>query len=122
MDENFVTVAGADELEKLFARSHEEPVLLFKHSLTCPISSAANAQMRKVAGEVSLVVVQKARDVSREVEARTGVRHESPQALVIVDGRAVWTESHWGITAEKVEQALRDARREREVEPGGASA
>ena len=57
---------------------------------------------------VSIVVVQKSRDVSREVEQRTGVRHETPQAFVIRNGRAVWNASHFDITSDVVEQAVRE--------------
>ena len=106
MGEQFVTVGDAGELEQLFARSHREPVLLFKHSTTCPISAAAYQQMLGVEREVALVVVQKARDLSREVETRTGVRHESPQALILRDGAAVWSASHWNVTADAVARAL----------------
>ena len=108
MGEQFVTVSNAGELEQLFARSHREPVLLFKHSTTCPISAAAYQQMLGVEREASLVVVQKARDLSREIETRTGVRHESPQALILRDGAVVWSASHWNITADAVTRALGD--------------
>jgi len=90
------------------ARSHNEPVILFKHSTTCPISASAYRQMSKVSGDVSLVVVQRARDVSNEVEARTGIRHESPQAIVLRNGEAVWTASHFDITSDAVEKAVRE--------------
>ena len=106
MGEQFVPVGDAGQLEQLFARSHGEPVLLFKHSTTCPISAAAYQQMSRVEGEVALVVVQKARDLSREIEARTGVRHESPQALILRDGSVVWSASHWNVTADSVARAL----------------
>ncbi len=111
MSEHLVLVENREGLETLFARSNDGPVLIFKHSLTCPISSAAYSEIKKIKSEVALVVVQKARDISREIETRTGVRHESPQAIVLRDGRAVWSDSHWGVTAERVGQALRDAER-----------
>ena len=106
MGEKFLTVGDAAELEQLFTRSHREPVLIFKHSTTCPISAAAYQQMSRVEREVALVVVQRARDLSREVEKRTGVRHESPQALILRDGAAVWSASHWNVTADAVARAL----------------
>ena len=106
----FIPLAGTEELERLFARSHDGPVILFKHSNTCPISSAAYREMKRIGGDVALVVVQKARDVSRAVESRTGIRHESPQALVLRGGVAVWSASHWNITAETVADALREQR------------
>jgi len=108
METNFSPVSDAAALEELFARSHTEPVLLFKHSNACPISSRAYRQMEEVTAPVSIVVVQKSRDLSREVEQRTGVRHETPQALVLRNGRAVWNASHFDITAEVVEQAVKE--------------
>jgi bacillithiol system protein YtxJ len=106
----FKSVSDADALEQLFARSHEAPVLLFKHSDTCPISARAYRQMQDVSGEVSLVVVQRSREVSREVETRTGVRHETPQALVLRNGEVVWSASHFDITADAVDRALEESK------------
>ena len=108
MKNQFIPVDDRRGLDQFIARSHEAPVLVFKHSTTCPISSAAYQEMKQLAAEIALVVVQQARDVSREVEARTGVRHESPQALLLRDGEVVWSASHWHITAEAVERALRE--------------
>ena len=105
---HFHTVADAGALEGLFARSHEAPVLLFKHSNACPISAAAYQQMSRVNGEVSIVVVQENRELSREIESRTGVQHETPQALVLRNGRVVWNASHFDITSDVVEQAVRE--------------
>jgi bacillithiol system protein YtxJ len=45
--------------------------------------------------------------LSDTVAERLGVRHESPQALLIKDGRAVWHASHWSITSEALVSALR---------------
>ena len=107
-----VPIEDAAALEELFARSAEAPVLLFKHSTTCPISSHAHREMSRLdagaASQVSLVVVQTARAVSNEIAQRTGVRHESPQAIVLRNGRPVWTASHYDITAAEVERAVRE--------------
>jgi len=106
---NFNAVQDAAALEELFERSHEGPVLLFKHSNACPISARAYSQMEGVELPVSIVVVQQGRELSREIEQRTGVRHETPQALVLRDGRAVWNASHFDVTAQAVTQAVRNA-------------
>ncbi|HEX8721750.1 MAG TPA: bacillithiol system redox-active protein YtxJ [Pyrinomonadaceae bacterium] len=108
METNFNPVSDDAALEQLFARSHEEPVLLFKHSTACPISARAYKQMEGVKTPVSIVVVQQSRGVSRAVEERTGVRHETPQALVLRNGRAVWNASHFDITADVVERAVKE--------------
>lgn len=108
MENHFNPVQDAAALEQLFERSHEAPVLLFKHSNACPISARAYGQMEQFKGNVAIVVVQKSREVSREVETRTGVRHETPQALVLRKGEVVWSATHFDITSDVVEKAMRD--------------
>ena len=109
---NFATVTDAASLDELVTRSHDTPVVLFKHSTTCPISARAHNQMLKLsgsmAGRISLLVVQNAREVSRRVAEQTGIQHESPQAIILRNGQAVWSASHFDITAEAVAQAVRE--------------
>lgn len=102
----FIPLADQQALDELVTLSYSKPVILFKHSMTCPISSNAYEQMSLINNEVSLVVVQRSRDISREIETRTGVTHESPQAIILRNGQAVWNASHWRVTKEAVEQAL----------------
>ena len=54
----------------------------------------------------AVVTVQTHRDVSTAVATRLGVRHETPQALLIVDGRVVWSASHYRVTAESIAKAI----------------
>jgi bacillithiol system protein YtxJ len=109
---NFAPVTDAGEFDQLLARSHEAPVVLFKHSTTCPISARAHRQMAElsteVAGRISLVVVQRARELSRRVAEQTGIQHESPQTIILRNGQAVWSASHFDITAEAVTQAVQE--------------
>ena len=106
METQFTPVRDAGALEELFARSNEQPVVLFKHSNSCPISSAAHRALKQLGSEVLIVVVQESREVSREVETRTGVRHESPQAFVLRNGAVAWSASHFDITADAVRRAM----------------
>ncbi|HEV2764161.1 MAG TPA: bacillithiol system redox-active protein YtxJ [Pyrinomonadaceae bacterium] len=112
MGAKFIPVNDTAALDELVARSHDAPVILFKHSLTCPISATAYREMEGVGRDVGLVVVQKARPVSDEIEARTGVRHESPQALILRDGRVVWSATHWNVTAGAVGDAFEENSRQ----------
>lgn len=106
MTANFIKVNTREELDGLFAKSSEQPVFLFKHSLTCPISSGVYQIVSGIDADVYLVVVQNARDVSNEIAAKTGVRHESPQAVVIKDGKAIYHASHYDVTVQEVESYL----------------
>jgi bacillithiol system protein YtxJ len=109
MGSQFVRITDTKAFEELTDRSTERPVVIFKHSLTCPISSAAYEQMEEFQGEVALVEVQLARALSAEIENRLGVAHESPQVIVLSKGQVTWNASHFKITADAVAAAVRHA-------------
>src|SRR5690349_21493012 len=99
------TIATEQQLGDLVELSNERPVLIFKHSNACPISSRAHAEVRRfVEGDPNprygfgMIVVQESRPLSNAVEARFGVRHETPQVIVLRRGKPVWTASHWNVT------------------------
>ncbi|GAC1431316.1 MAG: hypothetical protein NVSMB65_04830 [Chloroflexota bacterium] len=102
----FVPVETVAALDPLFAPS-TGPVVLFLHDPFCPISAGAYRQMTRLGSEVALVNVQRARDISHSIEQSTGVRHESPQVIILKHGRAVWSASHGAITAPAVLAAVR---------------
>ncbi len=105
---NFIKVSSTEELDELFENSSEQPVFLFKHSLTCPISAGVFEIVSGIDADVHLVVVQHSRDISNEVAEKTGVRHESPQAVIIKNSKVVYHASHYDITAEEIEQTLKE--------------
>jgi bacillithiol system protein YtxJ len=105
----FLKISDRDDLDTLLDDSKLRPVVVFKHSNACPISAAAYREMEKFGGDVSLVVVQTAKDVSRQLASITGIPHESPQVLVLRDGKAVWNASHFQIKAGAVAQAIESA-------------
>ena len=92
-----------------------QPVsVIFKHSTRCPLSAAAYSEMRKFLesnpqAPVWLVDVIEGREISMEIARITSVRHESPQVLLLKDGRVVWHASHYGVTAEAVARELLQA-------------
>ncbi|HXM35950.1 MAG TPA: bacillithiol system redox-active protein YtxJ [Pyrinomonadaceae bacterium] len=108
MNNHFQRVENLKALQELLAQSAEKPVVIFKHSTTCSVSAGAYEEMAAVGGEVALVDVQSARDISREIAMSTGVEHESPQVIILRNGKPVWHTSHWSITKETVEKALRE--------------
>ena len=118
MHHNLVPVHGVDELDRLLSESETRPLLIFKHSYTCGISAEALEELLEHldhehhdAARYAMVTVQTHRDVSNAVSARLGVRHETPQALVVRDGQVVWAASHFRVTANAMLEALRSAAR-----------
>lgn len=102
----FAPLIDATGLDDLFNRSHAAPVALFLHDPGCPVSGGAYRQMTRVGSEMVLFDVRGAHGLSHRIEMRTGVRHESPQVIVLRQGQAVWSASHGHITAEAVSRAL----------------
>ncbi|HEY7187449.1 MAG TPA: bacillithiol system redox-active protein YtxJ [Vicinamibacterales bacterium] len=102
-----------EDLDRLLAQTSERPLLLFKHSLTCGTSAEALDELIDHLNEDTLdahyaiVTVQSHRELSNAVAARLGIRHETPQALLIRDGRVIWSASHFRVTAAAVQSAIR---------------
>ncbi|MEW6209440.1 MAG: bacillithiol system redox-active protein YtxJ [Acidobacteriota bacterium] len=116
MRQNLKELNSIADLDTAIAESSERPVLLFKHSLTCPISARAFREFEafleeaEAGAEYKLIIVQTSREVSNEAAARLGLRHESPQAMIVHRGREVWNTSHFDITAERLREAVRSFR------------
>jgi bacillithiol system protein YtxJ len=115
MDHNLTTLREVAELEKALDDSHQRPLLLFKHSYSCGVSAEALDELRAhledgTAGATSvryaIVTVQTHRDLSNRIAERLGVRHETPQVILVHDGRAVWTASHFRVNTAEIEKAL----------------
>jgi bacillithiol system protein YtxJ len=104
---SFVNIDSIEKLDKLFEASTEKPILLFKHSITCPISTDASNQMSIVNGDVNIVIVQSSREISNAIAQRTNIQHESPQAIIIKDRKPIFQASHYNITTESIEQNLK---------------
>ncbi|PWT83745.1 MAG: bacillithiol system redox-active protein YtxJ [Acidobacteria bacterium] len=108
MDNHFVKVNDTQSLANLIARSQTAPIIIFKHSTTCGVSSFAYREMQNMNEEVNLVEIQSARAVSEEIERQLGVPHESPQVIVLRRGKAVWNASHFQIKAAAVSAAVKN--------------
>jgi bacillithiol system protein YtxJ len=77
--------------------------------------------MKDYEGEIVLVEVQRSRELSNEIENRLGVRHESPQVIVLRNGQVVWDASHFKVTADAVADAVSKARTEKQEAVGGSA-
>jgi thioredoxin 1 len=92
-----------------------EATVVFKHSATCSISIAVKREYDAFVAAhpqvpTRLLVVQQERPLSNALESVLRVQHESPQALVVRDGRVLWHASHRRITASALDMAVRLAK------------
>lgn len=85
-------------------------MVIFKHSNICGLSSRANGELRRFRQRhdcpVFRLTVQHARGISDAIESRFGILHQTPQAIVVVDGRAVFHVSHRQVTAKNIAKAI----------------
>jgi len=106
MGKEFLRIDDRATLEGLISDSKQKTVLVFKHSNACGVSARAYRELQKLDGQVNLLEIQAAPQLSREIENLTGVRHESPQVILLRDGKAVWSASHFEVNADSVSRAL----------------
>jgi monothiol bacilliredoxin len=115
MSDKLNELRSIEELELALQESDARPVLFFKHSLTCPISTRAFNELKSYLrnadprASYKLITVQKARTVSDEAASKLKLEHQSPQAILVRNGRELWNASHYEITASALDEAIRNA-------------
>ena len=98
---NWIQFTDLEQFADLKALSHEQFVLIFKHSTMCNVSFDARKHIESTwqAEEMAKVApyfidLWAHRNISDAVEEVFGVRHESPQLLLIRNGEVVYHTSH----------------------------
>jgi len=92
-----------------------DPRIIYKHSTQCGMCDSAIEEVRAFEGKhpaaaaVYYLDLWAHRDVSDAVARKLGVRHESPQAILLKDGKVLEVLNHRAIRAEALEKALRAA-------------
>jgi bacillithiol system protein YtxJ len=105
-------ITTLEELESAVAASAARPVVIFKHSPTCGLSAQAFESIRELLDRQPseagwfLLPVRTSRGVSSAVTTRFGIRHESPQALILFEGKVAWHGSHFRAMAASISAAL----------------
>ena len=102
-----------EDLDRLLEQSATDRIMIFKHSTQCPVSPAAYDEFLEFTAGAQdvpcgVVLVIENRSLSNTIEHEFGVRHESPQAIVVEKGHLKWTASHWKITSAALRKAIRD--------------
>ncbi|HSB09758.1 MAG TPA: bacillithiol system redox-active protein YtxJ [Blastocatellia bacterium] len=109
---NLKDLTNIEELDGALTESHKRPILLFKHSLTCPLSMRAlnelQSHLERADSRISykLITVQTARAVSDAAASRLRLTHQSPQAILVRNGSEVWSASHSDITVSALDRAI----------------
>ena len=97
-----------EQVGALFERSFSEPVIFYKHSSSCGISGGVFQILSDVDAQVNMIVVQSAPDLCDTISERTGIPHETPQTIVVRNGKSVYHASHYDVTVADIEMHLKD--------------
>jgi bacillithiol system protein YtxJ len=108
---NWIPLTFMGQLDEIVAFSNQKPVVIFKHSTRCSISRMALKQFEAEYDlddtvDVYFLDLLEHRDISNEIASRFGVNHQSPQLLLIKDGKCVYDVSHSDIDAGELKGKL----------------
>jgi bacillithiol system protein YtxJ len=98
------------QLDEIVGISQNQPVVIFKHSTRCSISSTALSRFERAWGEtinpafyLDLIAY---RPISLEIAEQFEVQHQSPQVLVINKGVCTYSATHWDISVDELKPYL----------------
>jgi bacillithiol system protein YtxJ len=96
---NWIELTDLGQLNEIMDLSHEQPVAIFKHSTRCSISRMALKQFENEFDLEGIVTpyyldLLNHRDISNEIATRFDVYHQSPQLLLIKEGKSIYYASH----------------------------
>ena len=100
------------QLEEIAEESVETSIIIFKHSTRCSISRMALKNFEKEyniqedSAKPYFLDLLEHRDISNAIASQFNVEHQSPQLLLIKDGKVVYHTSHSDIDAEAVKDKI----------------
>lgn len=108
----FKETSSSQALSEILNQSCQRKVIIFKHSTMCPISARAWQEVQDFISQspkevlVTMIKVIESRPVSNQVAEELGVKHQSPQVLLVCDRQALWNASHQAVTKSNITKAL----------------
>ena len=101
---NWNTLNQIKQIQELEQFSHQKPVLIFKHSTRCSISrtvlnrfESAFTSLNPSQLDCYLLDLLNHRDLSNQLAIQFNVQHESPQVIVLLNGKTALFKSHYEI-------------------------
>ncbi len=114
----WIRLESIDQLAEVKEKSNDGPVLIFKHSTRCSISSMALSRLESEVGSVKsegngddqyvgyYLDLIRFRDISNQIANDFSISHASPQVLVIKEEKATFDTSHFEIRWDSILGAL----------------
>lgn len=98
---DFKTLSSIAQLDEIDAKSKTKKQIIFKHSTRCSVSAFAKKVLLSEFSDemdtnfdIYYLDLLNYREVSNKIASHYGVHHESPQILIISEGKCVYDASH----------------------------
>ena len=110
---DWISLKDSKQLDEILAESTKQPVLIYKHSTRCNISRSAFDRLERKWDPKAAEGIKRYfldlltyRDISNRISEMFQVEHQSPQILVISNGKSVLDLSHYEIDFDSIKSAL----------------
>lgn len=100
LPEGWTELTSIEQAKKAIYSSKDKPVLFFKHSIRCPISTMAHRRLEVGASELSSKINTQYldlithREVSNWLADTLNVTHQSPQVILLMNNEVVYISTH----------------------------
>lgn len=112
---NWNKLTTTEQLDQIWLESKQQPVLIFKHSTRCNISRTSLDRLERQWKDQEMSNIKpyyldllSYRNISSSIAEQFSVAHESPQILLIQDGKSVLDLSHFEIEYERIKSAAKN--------------
>lgn len=110
---NWIALNSSAMLDQIKKDSEQKAIVIFKHSTRCSISATALSRLERAWQQAEVAETQAYlldliayREISNQIAQVFGIRHESPQILLIRNGQCVFDASHWDIDYQDIKQKI----------------
>jgi len=111
---NWINLETENQLNDIQLKSHQQPVLIFKHSTRCSVSRTALDRLERNWNPDEMREIQPYfldlianRNISNLIAEDFHVEHQSPQVLLIRNGKSVYDRSHFDIDFKSIKQEIK---------------
>lgn len=101
---DWVQITSLAQVDEIVSLSYDLPIAIFKHSTRCGISRMVLKKFENDFDRATKVTMYfldllAYRDISNAISEKFAITHQSPQLLLIKEGKAVYDASHSDIEA-----------------------
>ena len=108
---DWIPLTNLGQLNEIITVSETKPVIIFKHSTRCGVSRMTLKQFENEYDladtlEAYFLDLLEYRNISNEIAQHFQVEHQSPQLILIKEGKAMYNVSHSAIDAEELKEKI----------------